>query len=126
MGAVVLERLPTKLYAGRKSADFARYRAEVAAAMKKPGHANAFSHTTHLQYDAPAAAPSSVTTPTLVIKGETQPDFPDPPVEAQWVADQLKGTVRMVPESGHYPQAQRPDPFSLAVEAFADEVHRRA
>src|SRR5664279_1404997 len=45
-----------KLYAGRKPSDFTEYRAEVSAAMKKPGHAKAFSLTTHTSHDAPAAA----------------------------------------------------------------------
>ena len=115
-----------KLYAGRKPADFAQYRAAVTAAMKKPGHATAFSLTTHTSHDAPAAALKSVTAPTLVIMGEADPDFPDPAAEAQWIADRLNGTVLMVPESGHYPQAQRPDLVAPAVEAFAGRVHRRA
>lgn len=115
-----------KLYAGRKPADFAQYRAEVSAAMKKPGYAKAFSLTTHTKHDASAAALSSVTAPTLVIMGEADPDFPDPAAEARWIADQLRGTVLMVAESGHYPQAQQPELVAPAVEAFANEVHRRA
>jgi len=115
-----------KLYAGRKPADFAQYRAAVTAAMKKPGYAKAFSLTTHTSHDAPAAALKSVTAPTLVIMGEGDPDFPDPAAEAQWIAGRLNGTVLMVPESGHYPQAQRPDLVAPAVEAFAGWVNRRA
>ena len=115
-----------KLYAGRKPADFAEYRADVSAALKKPGYAKAFSRTTRTSHDAAAEALKSVTAPTLVIMGDADPDFPDPAAEAQWIADQLKGTVLMVPESGHYPQAQRPDLVAPAVEAFAGGVHRRA
>jgi len=117
--------LPT-LYAGRKPADFAEYRAEVSAAMKKPGHAKAFSLTTRTSHDAAAAALKSVTAPTLVVMGEGDPDFPDPAAEGQWIADELKGTVLMVPESGHYPQAQRHDLVAPAVEAFASAVSPRA
>lgn len=115
-----------KLYAGRKPADFAEYRAQVSAAMKKPGYAKAFSLTTRLRHDGPAAALNSVTAPTLVIMGEADPDFPDPAVEAQWIADRLHGTVLMVPESGHYPQAQQPQLVAPAIEAFAHQVHQRA
>lgn len=115
-----------KLYAGRKPPDFAAYRAEVSAALKKPGHAKAFSLTTRTSHDAAAAALKSVTVPTLVIMGAGDPDFPDPAVEARWIADQLNGSVVMVPESGHYPQAQRPDLVTPAVEAFVNGVHRRA
>ena len=115
-----------KLYSGRKPADFAQYRAEVSAAMKKPGYAKAFSLTTRTSHDAAAAALNSVSAPALVIMGEADPDFPDPRAEAQWIACQLKATVLMVPESGHYPQAQRPDLVAPAVEAFASQVSRRA
>lgn len=115
-----------KLYAGRKPDDFAQYRAEVSAAMKKPGHAKAFSLTTHTSHDAAAAALSSVIAPTLVIMGEADPDFPDPAAEAQWIANHLKGTVLMVPESGHYPHSQQPELVAPAIAAFANEVHRRA
>ncbi|WP_090482513.1 alpha/beta fold hydrolase [Nakamurella panacisegetis] len=113
-----------KLYAGRKPDDFAQYRADVSAAMRKPGHAKAFSLTTHTSHDAAADALRSVTAPTLVIMGEADPDFPDPAVEAQWIADQLKGTVLMVPESGHYPQAQRPDLVAPAIQTFISGVRR--
>jgi pimeloyl-ACP methyl ester carboxylesterase len=115
-----------KLYAGQKPVDFAQYRADVSAAMKRPGHTKAFSLTTRTSHDGPAAALNSVTAPTLVIMGEADPDFPDPAVEARWIADQLKGTVLMVPESAHYPQAQRPELVAPAILAFAQEVHRRA
>ena len=120
-----------KLYAGRKPADFGDYRAAVKASMKKPGYAKAFSLTTRTRHDAAAAALSAVTAPVLVIMGEADPDFPSPQVEAQWIADQVCGQVLMAPESGHYPQAQRPDLVGPAVakfagEAFAGEAHGRA
>lgn len=115
-----------KLYAGRKPDDFTEYRAAMSAALKKAGHTKAFSLTTHTSHHAAAAARDSVTAPTLVIMGEDDPDFPDPAAEARWIADQLNGTVLMVPESGHYPQAQRPDLVAPAVEAFARAVRPRA
>jgi pimeloyl-ACP methyl ester carboxylesterase len=114
-----------KLYSGRKPADFAEYRAEVSAAMKQPGHTKAFSRTTHTSHDAPAAALESVNAPTLVIMGELDPDFPDAAAEAQWIAEKLHGSVVMVPDSGHYPQAQQPELVAPAIETFAGRVHRR-
>jgi pimeloyl-ACP methyl ester carboxylesterase len=53
--------------------------------------------------------------------GELDPDFRDPRAEAEWIADRLDGTVVMVPESGHYPQSQRPD---LVVPAVLDFLRR--
>lgn len=115
-----------KLYAGHKPDDFAQYRVEIKAAMKKRGYTKAFSLTTRTSHAAPAAALSSVRTPTLVIMGELDPDFPKPAVEADWIAQQLAGSVLIVPDSGHYPQAQRPELVGPAIEAFANKIHRHA
>jgi pimeloyl-ACP methyl ester carboxylesterase len=94
----------------------------VKAAIKRPGHAKAFSLTTRTRHDAAAAALSSVTAPTLVIMGELDPDFPSPSVEAQWIAEQLRAGVLMVPDAGHYPQVQRPDLVGPALTAFAAKL----
>ncbi|MDQ1748765.1 MAG: hypothetical protein QOD07_3028 [Frankiaceae bacterium] len=115
-----------KLYAGRKPTDFAEHRAQVSAALKRRGYAKAFSLTTHTSHEAAAAVLPSVNAPTLVVMGERDPDFPDPAAEARWIGAQLNGTTLMVPEAGHYPQAQRPDLVAPAVEAFADQVTARA
>lgn len=115
-----------RLYAGHKPDDFAEYRAEVRNSMKKRGYTKAFSLTSRTSHAAAAAALSSVRTPTLVIMGELDPDFPKPPVEADWIAEQLGGSVLMVADAGHYPQAQRPELVAPAIEAFANQVHRHA
>ena len=94
--------------------------------MKEPGHAKAFSLTTRTRHDAAAAALSSVKAPVLVIMGELDPDFPKPAVEANWIAEQVGGSVLMVAEAGHYPQAQRPELVVPAIEVFAKELHRDA
>ena len=109
--------LPT-LYAGRRPADDEDYRASVVAALKRPGHARAFARTARLTHDPAEARLGEVRTPTLVVMGELDPDFPDPHVEAEWIAAQLDGTVVMVPEAGHYPQSQQPELVSSAVVAF--------
>jgi len=44
-----------KLYAGRRPADFAEYRDQIVATLRKPGHARAFSLTTRTSH-APAEA----------------------------------------------------------------------
>ena len=58
--------------------------------------------------------------------GEQDPDFPDPVAEAEWIGRRLHATVVLVPEAGHYPQAQRPDVVVPAVAAFLDRVTGRA
>lgn len=109
--------LPT-LYAGRRPADFEDYRAALVAAIRRPGHARAFSLTTRTSHDEPAAALPRVTASALVVMGELDPDFPDPAVEASWVGEQLSAEVLMVPEAGHYPHSQRPELVAPAVVRF--------
>jgi pimeloyl-ACP methyl ester carboxylesterase len=108
-----------KLYAGTRPADFAQYRDQVSTAIKRPGYARAFSLTTRTRHDDAEQALPLVTAPALIVMGQLDPDFPDPALEANWIADQLRGEVLMVPDSGHYPQSQRADLVGPAITTFA-------
>jgi pimeloyl-ACP methyl ester carboxylesterase len=116
--AVVWKSYLPSLYAGRKPADQAEFAAQANAAMRRRGYAAAFSKTTNTSHDPAEAVLASVKAPVLVVMGKLDPDFPKPAVEASWIAEQLGGDVLMVPESGHYPQSQRPDLVNPAVVAF--------
>lgn len=110
------------LYKGRKPGDFDEYMDTVVAALARPGYAKAFSATTRTSHAAAEAALPSVAAPALVVMGELDPDFPKPAVEAAWIGAQLAAEVVMVPEAGHYPQAQRPDLVVPVVEKFLKSV----
>jgi pimeloyl-ACP methyl ester carboxylesterase len=107
-----------KLYPGRRDAAFDVHRDEIAASLKKPGHVTAFRKTTHTSHAPAESAAPQVGVPTLVVMGEKDPDFADPTAEAQWVGRTLKGSVVLVPNSGHYPHAEFPEVTSPAVVAF--------
>jgi pimeloyl-ACP methyl ester carboxylesterase len=115
-----------KLYAGHRPADFDAYRHEVIASIRRPGHAKAFSLTTRTSHAAAEACLAHLSTPTLVIMGERDPDFPDQEAEADWIGKALHGHVLMVPDAGHYPQSQRPDITTPAIVNFADTITARA
>ncbi len=116
--------MPT-LYAGKKPADFEEYRTSVIASLKRKPYGKAFSLTTQQTNHDPAEAKlRSVTTPTLVIMGEKDPDFKDPAGEARFIGKTLDATVVMVPDAGHYPQAQQPEITAKAVLDFLTAVHR--
>ncbi len=115
-----------KLYAGAKPADFEDYKSSVAAAMKAPGHAKAFSLTTRTSHRAAEESLPRVHASALVVMGELDPDFPDASGEARWIAKQLDGEVCLVPDAAHYPHSQRPDIVSPAIVAFAKTVSARA
>jgi len=112
-----------KLYAGRRPSDFADYRDQVVASLRRPGYAAAFSLTTRTDHTPAEQRLSDVSAPTLVVMGERDPDFPDPRAEAQWIADTLHGQLVMVPESGHYPQSQQPEATADAVLPFLRTIN---
>jgi pimeloyl-ACP methyl ester carboxylesterase len=110
------------LYAGRKPDDFDAYRRAVGAAMRRPGHAAAFSLTARTSHASAAEALARVAAPSLIVMGDKDPDFPDPGGEADWIAAQIGGDVILVAEAGHYPHAQQPDTVNPAVLRFINEV----
>jgi pimeloyl-ACP methyl ester carboxylesterase len=111
---------------GRRPDDFDEHRRAIAASMRRPGHAAAFSRTTRTTHAPVAARLPEVRQPTLVVMGEQDPDFRDPASEAAWIAEHLPAEVLMVPESGHYPQVQRPDVVNPRLVQFLAGVARRA
>ncbi|WP_368496950.1 alpha/beta fold hydrolase [Herbiconiux sp. A18JL235] len=117
--------LPT-LYSGRKPDDFADYRRQVSAAMKRPGYTRAFSLTTRVSHAEAEAALGSVTSPTLVVMGAADPDFPSPAAEAEWVSTALNGTAVLIDDAGHYPHAQQPEQTAAAIVSFLATAGPRA
>jgi pimeloyl-ACP methyl ester carboxylesterase len=115
-----------KLYAGRRPVDFDAYRDRVVGSLRQPGHAKAFSRTTHVSHDPAAERIDHVAAPTLVVMGDQDPDFPDPKAEADWIAQRLHGEVIMVPEAGHYPHSQQPEIMTDAVVSFLNGLGNRA
>jgi pimeloyl-ACP methyl ester carboxylesterase len=116
----------SRLYAGRRPADSAECRAAVNVSLKKPGHAGAFAKTSGTQPRVATRALTSVQAPVLVVMGELNPNSLGPASRATWIADQAGGQALIVPEAGHYPQAQRPDLVGPAIKAFADGLRGRA
>lgn len=111
-----------KLYAGRRPDDFSAYRESVAASLRRPGYAKAFSLTTRTGHGLAEASIPSVSAPVLVLMGALDPDFPDPVAEADWIAEHLGGEAVMISEAGHYPQSQRPEEVLAALLPFAERV----
>ncbi len=112
-----------KLYAGHTPEDFTT-RQSVVTALRRPGYAQAFSQTTKSSHTGAEAALLAVHTPVLIVMGTLDPDFPDPQKEAEWIGAQLQGQVVMVPNAGHYPQAQCPEVVSPAIASFLAQVCR--
>lgn len=115
-----------KLYPGRPPADLAQHRGRIRESLRRPGRWRAFIATTRTSHAPAEARLGEVRAPALVVMGERDPDFPDPAAEAAWVAERLRAEVLLVPEAGHYPQAEYPEVVGPAVARFAARVHGRA
>lgn len=61
---------------------------------------------------------TSMHAPALVLMGSADPDFPDPQAEAIVVARLLRGTYRMIYDTGHYPHAEAPSLVNKEIEKF--------
>ena len=67
------------LYAGRRPEDFADHLDLIVASLRRPGYASAFAALARsLDHDVVAQRLEEVRTPTLVVMGALDPDFPDP------------------------------------------------
>ena len=110
------------LHAGTKPVDFDEYRQTVVSSLKRPGYTRTFSQTTRTDHLHAGENLAKVTAPTLVVMGDKDPDFKDPKGEAEWIGTTLRGSVVMVPNSGHYPQSQQPAITSDAIVNFLHTV----
>jgi pimeloyl-ACP methyl ester carboxylesterase len=107
------------LYKKTPPDDLADYRRRLRANLAEPGRFDAVK-----QYVAASKAGSerriaSVTQPSLVIMGELDPDFADPAAEARQLGERLRGEVVVVPNSGHYPQAETPAVVALEIQRWS-------
>lgn len=64
----------------------------------------------------------SVSAPALIVMGDRDPDFRSPADELTWATETLDAEGLLVPDTGHYPQAQRPDLVAEATLSFLAKV----
>jgi pimeloyl-ACP methyl ester carboxylesterase len=115
-----------KLYAGSRPTDFPDYRDTVIAAIKRPGYARAFSLITRTDHVRAGESLAAVTSSTLVVMGDKDPDFPDPKGEADWISNAVGGMTVMIEDAGHYPQSQQPERTSAAIVRFLSTLKNHA
>jgi pimeloyl-ACP methyl ester carboxylesterase len=97
------------LYPSRKPDDFTWYSRTLQNNLKQPGRMEALVSMLMASKSASEERLLRVTAPTLVLMGTKDRDFKDPEAEAQWVAQSLRGTYRMIQGLGHYPHAEMPE-----------------
>jgi pimeloyl-ACP methyl ester carboxylesterase len=107
-----------RLFPSAVPADYDAYQRELHASLTRPGAWRALQQTARTSHQPADDRLDSVKAPALVVMGSADPDFPDPAAEAQLIADRLSGEVVVVPDVGHYPQAEAPDVTGRAVLEF--------
>jgi pimeloyl-ACP methyl ester carboxylesterase len=108
-GPAIWIKYYSSLYPSRKPADFAGYTARLLNNLKERGRLESVVHMLRASKSASEERIPRVNKPTLVLMGSKDPDFKNPETEAKWIAENLKGTYRMIENAGHYPHAEMPE-----------------
>lgn len=111
-----------RLYPTRKPADFAAYVTRQNAMLAEPGRFRVLQQMMRASKLAAEQRLDQVKAPVLVVMGSKDIDFPKPEVEAQLVADRLRGQVFMVDGAGHYPHTEFPEVAGPKIVAFLNEA----
>ena len=106
------------LYPSNKPADFKDYLNQLTENMAQPGRFSAAAALAFSSRQPSDERLKRVKTPTLVIMGTKDPDFPDPIAEGKIIAEQTGGNLKLVEGAGHYPQAEMPEKTALIVIGF--------
>ena len=122
------------LFPTARPADHDAYRRALRANLAEPGRFQAVRAMVFRQPDDSEQRLARMRTPTLVVMGSRDPDFPDPAAEAQWIADHVGtderpagrglGDVAIIDGAGHYPQAEMPAETLARLLPFLTEAHR--
>ncbi len=107
-----------KLYPLSKPQDIVEYNNALRKNLKEPGRMHAFRRMAATDHRAAESHLGKVRSPTLVVMGGADPDFPNPAAEGKLVAESLHGELILLPGLGHYPQAEQPEAFSTSVTRF--------
>jgi pimeloyl-ACP methyl ester carboxylesterase len=108
-GASMWLKYFSTLYPTRKPEDFVNYTSILKANLNEPGRLESLVEMIRASKKASEERIPGIDKPTLVLMGSKDPDFKDTEGEAKWVADNLKGTYRMIEGAGHYPHAEMPE-----------------
>lgn len=110
------------LFGQKRVSDHDEHVIQALELLRRPGRWRAFQATARSSHAAAEAALPQVDTSTLVVMGDKDRDFPDPGVEARWVAAALHGEYTMIPGAGHYPMGEQPEAVSNKILPFLDAL----
>jgi pimeloyl-ACP methyl ester carboxylesterase len=110
------------LYPTRQPDDLDAYLRSLKANLREPGRISAVKAMAVAPKSASAERLDRVDTPSLVVMGTKDPDWPDAVAEARFIAERLSAELLLVEGAGHYPQTEMPDTVAPAVVDFLASV----
>lgn len=110
------------MYPTHKPDDFDDYLNQLTANLKESGRFNALK-----AYGSTSRMPAEtrltkVQAPTLVVMGTSDPDFPDPIAEANFIVEKTGGQLALIEKGGHYPQTEMPERTTPIIVKFLQGV----
>lgn len=108
-----------------KPPDFKHYMAQLMENLKEPGRFEAVKALGTSSRQPSEERLEQVKSPSLVIMGTKDPDFPDPVAEGQIVAESICGALALIDGAGHYPQTEMPEKTAAAVIDFLKHCEPR-
>jgi pimeloyl-ACP methyl ester carboxylesterase len=123
-GPAVWGKYYRTLYPTDQPTDFEQYVDRLQSRMREPGRLAAVRGMMTASKAGVEARLGEIRQPVLVVMGTKDPDFPDPALEAEWIASQTGGQVRLIKGAGHYPQAEMPEQFIEAVLPFLAAIQK--
>ncbi len=112
------------LFPAQKPADHEGVKAALTRNLREPGRMAALKAMISLSKADTTAIIPAVRAPALVVMGARDPDFPDAPAEARWLAAQLRADSLIVEGAGHYPHTEMPEQVAPKLLSFISGVCR--
>jgi len=123
-GPRVWKSFHRRMFTGAPPSDYDEFQRTLMASLTRPGAWRALQQTTRTSHQQAEDSLRNVKAPTLVVMGGNDPDFKSPADEAAFVASELNGEVVLVPDAGHYPQAESPEVVGKSIITFLHETAR--
>ncbi len=113
------------LYPSHKPADFAEYKRQLRENLSEPGRFHAAIALGGSPRKPALDRLDRVKAPTLVMMGTKDPDFPDPPAEGRFIAEQTGGRLELIEGAGHYPQTEMPEQAAPLIIDFLKQPEKQ-
>lgn len=123
-GAKVWGSFYKSLFKKHQPKDMSAYLNQLTKALEQKGQLKALGKMIRSSKSQIEEALPKVTTPTLVIMGAVDPDFPNPTEEAHLIQNLMKNTqvtTLVLSELGHYPHVESPQEISQHLSQMRSE-----